>query len=370
MRFITDYGTPIATSAAGDGFIGMNTRDGFCGLYGSIADEKRLGRLYIIKGSSGCGKSTMMRRIADAADEAGYNVQSYLCSSDYTSLDAVVIDGRVAVVDGTSPHSLDMRYPGAASELIDLSVFWDCAMLSDARGDIERLSQIKSDGFGRAYGSLGYFGMLCDDIIHDGNGCIDHEKMNGAIDRLVRSFGRPDGIGAREELPVRAIGMRGRVRLPHFEDLASAVYRIEDTYGTAYSFMSAASQALSSVGCSICISPDPICPTCISDIYIPHCRTLLTVEVGESAERKINMDRFIIRDRLAASRGGMRLAHKCSEVILAEAEEHLRSCADAHFEIEKIYGASIDFESLDRYTSEVCDGILAAADSERCRASH
>ena len=110
------------------------------------------------------------------------------------------------------------------------------------------------------------------------------------------------------------------------------------------------------------ISPDPVCPTYICDIYVPKCGLLLTVENVESAERRINMSRFVIRDQLAAARGRMRLAHKCAEVMLTEAEQHFASCAELHFELERIYSSAMNFGLLDVYTSKLCERIISVAD--------
>jgi ABC-type cobalamin/Fe3+-siderophores transport system ATPase subunit len=114
-------------------FAGANTDAGFRSSYAAIAAEESLERLYIIKGSAGCGKSTLMKKIAREAECEGHSVRYYLCGSDAESLDSVVIDGRIAVLDGTPPHSVDMIFPGAKSELVDLSRFLDTAALERER---------------------------------------------------------------------------------------------------------------------------------------------------------------------------------------------------------------------------------------------
>ena len=63
--------------------------------------------IYILKGGPGCGKSTLMGKIGDWAEEAGLETEYILCSGDPGSLDAVVIPAlKAAVVDGTAPQGV------------------------------------------------------------------------------------------------------------------------------------------------------------------------------------------------------------------------------------------------------------------------
>ena len=70
-------------------YAGANTRYGFV----SIFDEcfKDIARIFILKGSSGCGKSTFMRRVAKKAYESGLTVDIIRCSADPDSLDGVIV---------------------------------------------------------------------------------------------------------------------------------------------------------------------------------------------------------------------------------------------------------------------------------------
>lgn len=86
-------------------FLGANTPEGFCSHYNTLFDDDRIRELLILKGGPGCGKSTLMRRVSQAAQEKGFDVEQILCSSDPDSLDGVIIPQRgLALVDGTAPH--------------------------------------------------------------------------------------------------------------------------------------------------------------------------------------------------------------------------------------------------------------------------
>ena len=85
-------------------FIGANTSSAFIDC--AAQRLKSLDKLFIIKGGPGCGKSTFMKAIADAANDAGYDVERVLCSADPDSLDGIFIpELHIAYVDGTAPHA-------------------------------------------------------------------------------------------------------------------------------------------------------------------------------------------------------------------------------------------------------------------------
>ena len=86
-------------------FLGANSPTGFYSLYDQLLPPEQASAIYILKGGPGCGKSTLMRRVAALAQEAGEPVEYILCSGDPDSLDAIVLpDRHAAIVDGTAPH--------------------------------------------------------------------------------------------------------------------------------------------------------------------------------------------------------------------------------------------------------------------------
>lgn len=87
-------------------FLGANSPAGFYSLYSELLPPETANAIYILKGGPGCGKSTLMRRVAQQAAQAGEAVEYILCSGDPDSLDAVVLPRLgAALVDGTAPHA-------------------------------------------------------------------------------------------------------------------------------------------------------------------------------------------------------------------------------------------------------------------------
>lgn len=86
-------------------FLGANTPAGFYSLYDQLLAPDTARRVYLLKGGPGCGKSSLMRRVARALESGGEPVEYILCSGDPDSLDAVIFPNLgAAIVDATAPH--------------------------------------------------------------------------------------------------------------------------------------------------------------------------------------------------------------------------------------------------------------------------
>ena len=85
-------------------FLGANSGDGFQSLFHEL-EQAGTYDLMILKGGPGSGKSTFLRALGAAMEEAGERVEYLPCSGDPDSLDGVALpDMGCAAADGTPPH--------------------------------------------------------------------------------------------------------------------------------------------------------------------------------------------------------------------------------------------------------------------------
>ena len=125
-------------------FASANTCDGFLHYFGRIFDPNQLQRIYIIKGGPGSVKSSLIRKIANQAEELGEKTERFLCSSDPDSLDgAILMDRKIAILDGTAPHLTDPNYPGAVETIVNTGAFWNKKKLTDRKEEILELTREK-----------------------------------------------------------------------------------------------------------------------------------------------------------------------------------------------------------------------------------
>lgn len=88
-------------------FLGANSPAGFYSLYHELLPAPEAQTIYILKGGAGCGKSSLLRRVARHAEAAGLDTVLIPCSGDPDSLDALILPQRgAALVDGTAPHAI------------------------------------------------------------------------------------------------------------------------------------------------------------------------------------------------------------------------------------------------------------------------
>lgn len=52
-------------------YLGANSPTGFYSLYDQLLEPEQAETIYILKGGPGCGKSSLMRRVAQAMEEKG-----------------------------------------------------------------------------------------------------------------------------------------------------------------------------------------------------------------------------------------------------------------------------------------------------------
>ncbi len=364
MNFTDEYSTE-RTYGRNCSFVGMNTGNGFCGRYREIIDERRLKRLYIIKGAPGTGKSTLMKTCGEYAEHEGREVEYYMCSSDASSVDAVVIGGSVALVDGTSPHALEMKYPGGVSRIFDTTAFWDSAALEKRREEIISLTDAKKRYFSSAYSYLSALLKLRGELAELASAAVTEEKLAAFADRFVRSLSKKravspnGGHGRSEEGPVHSIGMRGRLRLDTYETAAERKVRVNDEYFTSWALTDALAERLHDEGYSLVLSREPVCPRFIRSIFVNDCATLITIDGADSADgaERVNMSRFVDREALAGVRGELRLTKKCADAIADGSLEMLALAGQSHFKLEKIYSSAVDFTALDGAVRRLCTDI-------------
>ncbi len=136
-------------------FPGAITYQGFYSFYHYMIQQNNANHIFILKGGPGVGKSTFMKKISQNMLERGYDIEYHYCSSDNTSIDGVVIPNlRIALLDGTTPHIVDPKTPGAVDEIVNLGEYWDEAVLKRSRQEILTCTAKVSSNYPRAYLAL------------------------------------------------------------------------------------------------------------------------------------------------------------------------------------------------------------------------
>jgi hypothetical protein len=353
-------------------FAAANSGKGFRSFYGEIFSNAKLQRRYLIKGGPGTGKSSFMKRVATCAQRRGHKVESYRCSSDHTSLDAIVLDGRIAIIDSTAPHALEPEIAGAQDEIVNLGVFWNSDLLGGKKDEIAALSDKKAAQYRGAYryleGALA-LDLRSKELIEP---YIKREKMKRAIERLARNIPLGDGYSYRVGLR-SSVGMKGEHKLDYYERAAKRIYAIEDYMGVGARFLLMLADELVNRRAKILVSYDPIDVSSPDAILIEDCGTAFLIcseeevdSYGDKLVGRINAKRFLSLSALREPdgrrvRAEYRADRRMREALIVSACDCLSAAGDAHFELERIYGESMDFDSLGRFcesfSNMICDKL-------------
>ncbi|HML38305.1 MAG TPA: ATPase, partial [Bacillota bacterium] len=166
-------------------FPGGNTSLGFFSYYDNIITQEEANRLFIIKGGPGVGKSTFMKRMGEELQNMGYAAEYLHCSSDNDSLDGVLIPKlKIAFIDGTSPHVVDPKSPGAVDEILNFGEFWDEEGIRAHKDDIIRINKEIKYIFSRAYKYI-----KAAYTVYEGSASIYSEAVNrGAVNQMAEKL--------------------------------------------------------------------------------------------------------------------------------------------------------------------------------------
>ena len=186
-------------------FPAANTPDGFFSRFDNIYNEKEDKKVIYIKGGSGTGKSTLMKRLSEDATKSGIEIEQFLCSSDPDSLDGVrFITSKTAIVDATAPHIQDPWMPGISGKIYNIANFWNDEALIPHKDEIISLMSEKKSCFNMCYKHLNSAHIL----YPDWNGTIFQNPVSEKF-----KFERKNKRGKTRYLFASGITPKGNINL-------------------------------------------------------------------------------------------------------------------------------------------------------------
>lgn len=338
-------------------FAAANTAEGFYSLFPTLFDPAcgSWQRIYIIKGGPGTGKSSFMRRAAEAAVQKGLGVEYFCCSADPASLDGIRIPSRgIAMLDGTAPHTVDASYPGSVEQILNFGMFLDAGALGQKRDMLKALCDEYAAHRMTASRYLRAVGAMRENERSLLSPAFLTKKAQDAARRLVRHL-PPERNPSAEERFVTAISADGVVHLPTAEACGRCVYVSGGS--RAALFFDVLLDAVREQGVSYVRYASPLRPTETEGIFLPVCGTVwFTDRYGKqsphAAERPLNAARFFDPSAVAERRARLRFASKCAEALLTGACTSLAAAGKVHDALESHYTAAMDFDALERYTAQ------------------
>ena len=328
-------------------FSGSNSGEGFYNYFDGIVPEwERLTRYFMIKGGPGVGKSTLMKRVAAKAEEAGEEVERFYCSGDPDSLDAVRLVKRgIVFADATSPHAMDPCFPGAVEEIVNLGEQIDRNRIIRYREEVEALTKKNKESYRRGYAFLKAAKALEEERYREIAGCADKGKIAKQAREIEERIGK-DENGQSRRLFLDALSCKGRVSFAKEHCEGKRVYRVLGAGKDVIADM--LSKAIQSDKKELFCNP--LCPERVSHMLLRDRDFFLTTDTGTDGTL-LTTKEFMKRDchKLAEEYGSE--ARRMEDAAMRCFEE----CKQIHDALEGIYRECVDFSAVTGRTERLLD---------------
>ena len=349
-------------------FLGSSAPGGFFSLFGELSAKD--GYLFILKGGPGTGKSTLMKNLAKFAEENAVECERICCASDPESLDAVIFPSlNICVADGTAPHTLEPRYPGAASEIVNLGDCWNHGALTERREEIVRLTDSNAACHARCRRFLDAAFSLHSCSVRLLTPNIDGERLSRYASRCAsRMFTPPNGrIGSEKKRLLDAITPQGYIFLSQTaaEGCGTAVIFQEDYACASLLLIDELRRYALGNGLDVISSPSITGDTGTRHLIIPSLSLgfftsdfLCPAELEKA--KTVAARRFYAPDTFARHRVRLNFSKKACGEMLSEAVAALDEAKAVHTDLESLYVSAMDFDKLNAFEKFLEERIFSA----------
>ena len=349
-------------------FLGANTPHGFVSLFDELYDPYKDHNLHIIKGGPGCGKSTLMKKIAATAEAHGFDTERVHCSSDPSSLDAVAVPAlSLFVCDGTAPHVVEPRFPGACENIINLGAYWDEKKLHDTADEIRKYTLECALYHRRSVRFLAAAGALRQSSLQFLAPQVLEEKLNGYALRFCKRMlpNKKSAPGKTSRRFLSAVTPQGEV---FFADTVTAaateVLLLDDPFSPAAGMLLQRIAARAAAhGYDVTLALDPLDPH--GDplgLLLPEGALALFRKTPQTAAlptaRTLHMERFLHSDAVRGHKQKLLFQQKLQRALVDESIEMLQKAKETHDKLERIYIEAMDFARMQRETDALVARIF------------
>jgi len=321
------------------------------------------------------GKSTMMRKIGEEFTAKGYEIEYHCCSSDNGSLDGVrIIELGIVLLDGTAPHVVDPKHPGAVDEIINLGDYWNEAEIRKSRDEIVKLTREVSRLFNKAYGYLAQARILSDEIesYYTDSDALDIIGLNAlgrGLETLLLNNSKPGETGKDRHLFASGITPEGPVH--YLESIFAPLERRYILRGPAGSgkativkklYNAAISKGIAVEAFHCSLRPEEIEHLVFPDLNIGVITGSAPHEYRASpGDIILDTSEFVCSSKLGTYREDIAEAQRRYEEAFQRAVEFIKRAKGVHDELESYYVPHMDFAAVNAFREKLVKRICAYA---------
>lgn len=345
-------------------FLAANSLDGFVSNFSDNFSIEW--NVYIIKGGPGTGKSSFMKYIAKIGEDKGFKTEYVHCSSDPNSLDGVVFPKiKTVIFDGTAPHTLEPKYPGAVETTLDFSRFWDSEKLKMNKREIIAVTNENKQLHKTVSNYLKVSGELLKQNIGFENLATDLTKVDKFSEKLVNKYIKERGKGAGEEIRyLTGITPKGIITYTDSIDkICENLVIIRDEFGFITDLiMNKIRNKAIEKNYKIITVKNALLPSLTDHIIIPEISLAFARESNfwqfKNDVRRIHAARFIEKPKLNKNKEKMKFNKRVINELLNSGITTLKAAKEKHDILESYYIKAMDFGALTEYANNISNKIF------------
>lgn len=359
-------------------FPGGNTCYGFHSFYDHIVSSEAKMKI-ILKGGPGVGKSSLMKYLGEKFHRLNIDIEYHWCSSDPDSLDALCLTGKdICVLDGTSPHVVDPRFPGAVDEIVNLGEFLDLEKLRKYQKSIIHLHNVIADYFKLAYLRLQESNFVLKEWQSYYNNTVDKMTQNRNILNFCEMLElKPQANRPKlRHLFASAITPNGIVHHCYsLLDKSYSLYAVKGSPGSSYKLLFYYLLNYIKVNNIYAeVFHNPFDPNEVDIILIPE-KNIAVIDLssyivdyktslnGVHYKQFLDFDQFIIKTNVSPHKNNIKQAKERFDNGLQSAINLIEQAKIKHDELESYYISAMDFDRVSEVREALFTKILAGLDS-------
>jgi len=348
-------------------FAGALTPTGFVDFFDNIMPAEKARTRYFLKGASGGGKSTFMKRIAGVLTERGYATELFHCANDASSLDAVAVEALgLCIMDATAPHSRDPQIPIITDHIIDFALFLDKDKLAGHKDTIQNLLYDKKILMTKAMGYFAAIGKVYTAENTAAQAALKPAELENLATRRGDSMSPTPNTrrpAQNRRLFLSAITPEGPISLVDDAFVGCHVHAIhtEEQIGTSQ-LLSRLQQAANRVGIDTESFHNPLDPTQIEYLHLPSENQAYVTTGGifgyrGKVDERIDLAACINPAMFNRIKMDMERDNTLLNALLEQTVNALHAAKGIHSKIEEIYIGAMDFDRVDEMTEKFLQKI-------------
>ncbi|KGP75629.1 hypothetical protein JT05_09485 [Desulfosporosinus sp. Tol-M] len=353
-------------------FPGALTSQGFYSFYHYMI-QQNANQIFVLKGGPGVGKSTFMKKIGQTMLDLGYDIEYHCCSSDNNSIDGVVIPNfKIALLDGTAPHIVDPKNPGAVDEIVNLGEYWDEALIKQSKQEIISCNAKINGYFQKAYFALQEAKIALEEWKSYTKPYQDWTKINQMTLRIEKEIfiSAPKALGNERHLFAWAHTPQGKT-----EFIDTLLYDTDTLYmligqpGIGKStFLARIAERASIYGLDVQYYHNTLDPAMLDLIILPEPRIAFVIN-SEPYSYTPKFDGKIITLNFEQSLNVAQLMEDCGGELqdcqhrvnqhITRARKHSEKAKATHDLLETYYVPAMNFSDIEKKLNSILQRILA-----------